>query len=98
MTLAFFEHLPHDCCKFTYIAKVDIKGTVPKIITESGLAGVVNSVRLAYKYFERDEEVDLLARLAFIKEMETAPAPSAAEHELLVDSLRRVDYKLKAGT
>jgi len=55
--LYIFERLPHNCCKFTCIMKADIKRSVPKIVAESGLAGVVDSVRQAYTYFERDEEV-----------------------------------------
>ena len=31
MFLCIFERLPHNCCKFTYIVKADIKGSVPKI-------------------------------------------------------------------
>jgi len=55
--LCTFERLPHNCCKFTYVVKADIKGSVPKVVAESGLSGLVESVRDAYKYFERDEEV-----------------------------------------
>ena len=37
-SLCTFERLPHDCCRFTYIVKADIKGSVPKVVAESGLS------------------------------------------------------------
>jgi len=68
-TQATFERLPNDCTKFTYITKVDAKGRVPKVVAESGLAGVVETVCEAYQYFERDDEIDKLQRDGFIAKM-----------------------------
>jgi len=58
MAICLFERLPFDCTKFTYIVKADIRGNVPKVVAETGLSGQVETVRRAYNYFERDEEVD----------------------------------------
>ena len=55
--LCIFERLPNNCCKFTYIVKADIKGSVPKVVAESGLHKQVDLVRQTYQYFDRDEEV-----------------------------------------
>ena len=61
--LCIFERLPHSCCKFSYITKVDIKGSVPKVMAESGLGGLVNKVQQAYRYFERDDEVSIQPKI-----------------------------------
>jgi len=55
--LCIFDRLLYNCCRFTYVAKADIKGSVPKVVAESGLSGIVEAVRDAYRYFERNEEV-----------------------------------------
>ena len=54
------ERLPFDCCKVTYVAKVDIKGSVPKVVAETGLSAIVDTPRRAYEFFKRDKEVSLM--------------------------------------
>jgi len=78
MAICTFERLPHECCRFTYIAKADIRGSVPKVVADSGLAGMVDSVRQASNYFERDAEVDELERDEFIRLMEYVGRASEA--------------------
>ena len=53
----YLERLPNDCTKLSYIAKADIRGSVPKVVAESGLRTIVSTVETAYEFFERDEEV-----------------------------------------
>ena len=77
--LCLFQRLPHNCCEFTYITKADIKGSVPKVVAESGLSGQVDGVRQAYKYFERDEEIDMRERDNFIAKIETTPPHTSDE-------------------
>ena len=55
-----YERLPHDQTRFTLRLKVDIKGSVPKKIANMGMSGALNTVYHAYKYFQRDEEIDEL--------------------------------------
>ena len=54
------ERLPFDCCKVTYVAKVDIKGSVPKVVVETGLGTIVDTPRRAYEFFKRDKEVSVM--------------------------------------
>ena len=51
------ERLPFDCCKLSYVAKADIKGSVPKVVAETGLGALVDVPRRAYEFFKRDKEV-----------------------------------------
>ena len=53
------ERLPFDCCKVTYVAKADIKGSVPKVVAETGLSTIVDTPRQAYEFFKRDKEVSV---------------------------------------
>ena len=39
------------------MAKADIKGNVPKLVAEGGLGIMVEIVKRAYDFFERDAEV-----------------------------------------
>ena len=55
-----YERLPHNQTRFTLRLKVDIKGSVPKKIANMGMSGALDSVYRAYKYFQRDEEIDEL--------------------------------------
>ena len=54
------ERLPFDCCKVTYVAKADIKGSVPKVVAESGLGTIVDTPRQVYEFFKRDKEVSVM--------------------------------------
>ena len=54
------ERLPFDCCKVTYVAKADIKGSVPKVVAEAGLGTIVDTPRRAYEFFKRDKEVSVM--------------------------------------
>ena len=54
------ERLPFDCCKATFVAKVDIKGSVPKVVAEAGLGTLVDTPRRAYEFFKRDKEVSVM--------------------------------------
>ena len=60
MSLYKLERLPFDCCKVTYVAKADIKGSVPKVVAETGLGTLVDSPRQAYEFFKRDKEVSVM--------------------------------------
>ena len=55
-----YERLPFNQTRFTLRLKVDIKGSVPQKIANMGMSGALNSVYKAYKYFQRDEEIDEL--------------------------------------
>jgi len=55
-----YERLPHNQTRFTLRLKVDIMGSVPKKIANMGMSGALDSVYHAYKYFQRDEEIDEL--------------------------------------
>ena len=55
-----YERLPHNQTRFKLRLKVDIKGSVPKKIANMGMSGALNTVYHAYKYFQRDEEIDEL--------------------------------------
>jgi len=55
-----YERLPHNQTRFTLRLKVDRKGNVPKKIANLGMSGALDSVYRAYKYFQRDEEIDEL--------------------------------------
>ena len=55
-----YERLPHNQTRFKLRLKVDIKGSVPKKIANMGMSGALDSVYRAYKYFQRDEEIDEL--------------------------------------
>ena len=55
-----YERLPHNQTRFTLRLKVDIKGSVPKKIANMGMSGALQQVYRAYKYFQRDEEIDEL--------------------------------------
>jgi len=88
------ERLPHGFTKLAYIAKVDIKGSVPKVVAESGLSGIVDGVRQAYRYFERDEEIDMLERADFIAKIEWTPSRTNDERRLLETSLQHANYRL----
>jgi len=55
-----YERLPHNQTRFAFTTRVDIKGSVPKAIANMGMTGVLDTVRQAYKYFQRDEEIDEL--------------------------------------
>ena len=55
-----YERLPHNQTRFTLRLKLDIKGRVPKKIANMGISGALDSVYKAYKYFQRDEEIDVL--------------------------------------
>ena len=56
--LYVFDRLPYGCCKFTYIPKADIRGSVPKVVAESGLSNLVDIVKRSYEFFKRDDEID----------------------------------------
>ena len=55
-----YERLPHNQTRFTLRLKLDIKGSVPKTIANMGMSAALDSVYKAYKYFQRDEEIDEL--------------------------------------
>ena len=55
-----YERLPHNQTRFTLRLRVDLKGSVPKTIANMGMSGALDSVYRAYKYFQRDEEIDEL--------------------------------------
>ena len=55
-----YERLPNNQTRFTLRLKVDIKGSVPKKIANMGMSTALDSVYKAYKYFQRDEEIDEL--------------------------------------
>ena len=55
-----YERLPFNQTRFTLRLKVDIKGSVPQKIANMGMSGALDSVYKAYKYFQRDEEIDEL--------------------------------------
>ena len=55
-----YERLPHNQTRFTLRMKVDIKGSVPKKIANMGMSSALDQVYHAYKYFQRDEEIDEL--------------------------------------
>ena len=40
--------------------KMDIKGNIPKKIANMGMSSALDTVYHAYKYFQRDEEIDEL--------------------------------------
>ena len=86
-SLSIFEELPFGCTKFTYLARADIRGKIPKLVAESGLAGLVNTVKVAYECFERDDEVDKLQRDDFIDSVENAQLLTSDEQSLLHRSL-----------
>ena len=92
-----FQRLPHGCTKLTYIMKADIKGSVPMVIAEKGISGALDTVRNAYEYFQRDEEVDKLERDHFIANMDTAPDLSRDERLLMMKSLQNANYRLIGG-
>ena len=54
------ERLSFDCCKVTFVAKADIKGSVPKVVAETGLGTIVDTPRRAYEFFKRDKEVSVM--------------------------------------
>ena len=56
-SLCKLERLKFGCTKITYVAKTDIKGSVPKMVAEAGLSILVDSPRRAYQFFKRDKEV-----------------------------------------
>ena len=60
MSLYKLERLPFDCCKVTYVAKVDIKSNVLKIVAETSLGTIVDTPRLLYEFFKRDKEVSVM--------------------------------------
>jgi len=70
---------------------------VSKVVAESGLSGLVESVRNAYKYFERDEEVDKLYRDDFVARIESTPPHTSDERRLLMKTLSYADYRLIGG-
>ena len=76
VSLYKLERLPFDCCKVTYVAKADIKGSVPKIVAETGLSIVVDIPHRAYEFFERDKEVSV-ARVWLEGLREVAPSTFA---------------------
>jgi len=55
-----YERLPHNQTRFTLRMKVDIKGSIPKQIANLGMSGALEIIHKAYKYFQRDEEIDEL--------------------------------------
>jgi len=55
-----YERLPHNQTRFTFTTRLDIKGSVPKKIANMGMSSVLDTVRQAYMYFERDKEIDEL--------------------------------------
>jgi len=55
-----YERLPYNQTRFTIRLKVDIKGSVPKAIANMGMSGLLDIIYKAYKYFQRDEEIDEL--------------------------------------
>ena len=42
------------------MAKADIKGSVPKVVAETGLGTIVDTPRRAYEFFKRDKEVSVM--------------------------------------
>ncbi|GMI62587.1 hypothetical protein ScalyP_jg1617, partial [Parmales sp. scaly parma] len=56
-----------------------------------GMSGALNSVYKAYKYFQRDEEIDELERKLFIDSMDSTPATSIEEKTLINRSLQFAD-------
>jgi len=60
-----YERLPHNQTSFTLRLRVDIKGSVPKKIANMGTSGALDQVYRAYKYFQRDEEIDEL-KVSFV--------------------------------
>ena len=55
-----YQRLPHNQTRFTLQLKVDIKGSVPKQIANMAISGALGQVYRAYKYYQRDEEIDEL--------------------------------------
>jgi len=55
-----YKRLPHNQTRFTLRLKVDIKGSIPQKIANMGMSSALDSVYRAYKYFQRDEEIDEL--------------------------------------
>jgi len=55
-----YQRLPHNQTSFTLQLKVDFKGSVPKKIANMAISGALQQVYRAYKYFQRDEEIDEL--------------------------------------
>ena len=95
--ICIFEKLPFGCTRFTHIASLDVKGNVPKAVAKAGLRGVVESVRKAYNFFQRDDEVDGLEREDFVKKISFSPSPSKEELNLLVNALQDLDYRYIGG-
>ena len=54
------ERLSYDCCMVTFLAKADIKGSVPKVVAETGLGTIVDNPRRVYEFFKRDKEVSVM--------------------------------------
>jgi len=74
--------------------KIDIKGFVPKVVSENALNNLLDTVKRAHDYFERDDEIDRLERNNFVKDMEETQSLSKAEHRLLSKSLIYADFRL----
>ena len=96
-SLSIFEELPFGCTKFTYLARADIRGKIPKLVAESGLAGLVNTVKVAYECFERDDEVDKLQRDDFIDDIDNACFLTSDEQSLLLRCIPYADHSIAAG-
>ena len=59
VSLYKLERLPFDCCMVTFVAKMDIKGSVPKVVAETGLGTIVDKPCRLYEFFKRDKEVSV---------------------------------------
>jgi len=55
-----YERRPHNQTRYTLTTNVFLKGSVPKNIANMGMSGLLDSVRRAHMYFQRDEEIDEL--------------------------------------
>ena len=96
-SLCIFEKLPFGCTKFTYLARVHIGGAVPLVVAEGKLSGHVNNVRIAYDFFERDDEVDKLQRDDFVDNMNNACFLTSDERSLLLRCIPYADHSIAAG-
>ena len=96
-SLSMFERLPFGCTKFTYLVRADIGGNTPKVVAESMLSGLLDTVKFAYECFQRDDEVDKLQRDDLVNSIQEAPTITGDERDQLHRCIAYADFGVTAG-
>tara|TARA_B110000305_G_scaffold237109_1_gene299737 strand:- start:692 stop:1540 length:849 start_codon:yes stop_codon:yes gene_type:complete len=95
--LFVFKRLPHYRTEITYVASINLKGSVPSSVTTNSCLAKVNRIVDCYNHYKKEEEIDGLMRDDFVQSMETCPDPTATERKLVMRALTHASLITMGG-